>query len=247
MKKIVIVGAGFGGLSAAKALRHANAEVCVIDRANHNLFQPLLYQVATTVLSAAQIASPIRGLLKNQRNTTVILGEVSGINKDARFVYASNEDQNKRSSNSNDSPEGRLTDFRRYSSLIVTVNLVQKFDDSMGHFLFWQLWVRAVGCRHCLYDLDAQGGHNDGRCSIRRRLELRWQQVEQGEGGGGESWGLLTTVASELGSLQSFRPGGTEGVELWPSSMRPFAPCFGNDRRRTATRPRRALDQALSS
>jgi NADH dehydrogenase len=91
MKKIVIIGAGFGGLAAAKALKHANAEVCVIDRANHNLFQPLLYQVATTVLSPAQIASPIRGLLKNQRNTTVILGEVSGINKDARFVYASNE------------------------------------------------------------------------------------------------------------------------------------------------------------
>jgi NADH:ubiquinone reductase (H+-translocating) len=64
----------------------------VIDRANHNLFQPLLYQVATTVLSPSRVASPIRGLLKNQRNTTVILGEVSAINKGARFVYASNED-----------------------------------------------------------------------------------------------------------------------------------------------------------
>jgi NADH:quinone reductase (non-electrogenic) len=94
MKRIVIIGAGFAGLAAAKALRHANADVLVIDRSNHNLFQPLLYQVATTVLSPAQIASPIRGLLKNQRNTTVILGEVSAINKDARFVYASNEDHN---------------------------------------------------------------------------------------------------------------------------------------------------------
>jgi NADH dehydrogenase len=92
MKKIVIIGAGFGGLAAAKALRHASAEICVIDRANHNLFQPLLYQVATTVLSPAQIASPIRQLLKNQRNTTVLLGEVTGVNKDARFVYFSNED-----------------------------------------------------------------------------------------------------------------------------------------------------------
>ena len=91
MKKIVIIGAGFGGLAAAKALRHASAEICVIDRANHNLFQPLLYQVATTVLSPAQIASPIRQLLKNQRNTTVFLGEVTGINKDAKFVYADNE------------------------------------------------------------------------------------------------------------------------------------------------------------
>jgi NADPH-dependent 2,4-dienoyl-CoA reductase/sulfur reductase-like enzyme len=73
MKRIVIIGAGFGGL-AAKALRHAKAELWVIDRANHNLFQPLLYQVTTTVLSPAQIASPIRELVKNQRNATVFLG-----------------------------------------------------------------------------------------------------------------------------------------------------------------------------
>jgi NADH dehydrogenase len=91
MKRIVIIGAGFAGLAAAKALRHAKADVLVIDRSNHNLFQPLLYQVATTVLSPAQIASPIRGLLKNQRNTTVFLGEVNGINKDAKFVYARSE------------------------------------------------------------------------------------------------------------------------------------------------------------
>ena len=71
MKRIVIIGTGFAGLATAKALRHAKADVLVIDRTNHNLFQPLLYQVATTVLSPAQIASPIRGLLKNQRNTTV--------------------------------------------------------------------------------------------------------------------------------------------------------------------------------
>ena len=71
----------------------SDAEVFVIDRANHNLFQPLLYQVATTVLSPAQIASPIRGLLKNQRNTTVVLGEVGGVNKDAKCVYVSNQDQ----------------------------------------------------------------------------------------------------------------------------------------------------------
>src|SRR6201981_4251754 len=92
MKRIVIVGAGLAGLAAAKELRHSDAEVFVVDRANHNLFQPLLYQVATTVLSPAQIASPIRALLKNQRNATVFLGEVTGINKDAKFVYASNED-----------------------------------------------------------------------------------------------------------------------------------------------------------
>ncbi len=93
MNGIVIIGAGFGGLAAAKALRHAEAEIWVIDRANHNLFQPLLYQVSTTVLSPAQIASPIRGLLQKQRNTTVILGEVGGVNKDAKCVYVSNQEQ----------------------------------------------------------------------------------------------------------------------------------------------------------
>jgi NADH dehydrogenase len=64
----------------------------VIDRAHHNLSHPLLYQVATTVLWPAQIASTFRQLLKDQRNTTVLLGEVTGINKDAKFVYVSNED-----------------------------------------------------------------------------------------------------------------------------------------------------------
>src|SRR6202050_5415406 len=92
MKRIVIIGAGFAGLAAAKALRRANADAQVIDRSNHNLFQPLLYKVASTVISPAKIASLIRGLLKSQRNTTVFLGEVRGINKHAKFVYASNED-----------------------------------------------------------------------------------------------------------------------------------------------------------
>src|SRR5260370_35594205 len=87
MKRIVIVGAELAGLAAAKALRHSDAEVFVVDSANHNLLQPLLYQVATTVLSPAQIASPIRGLLESQRNTTVVLGgtlpyELPGLHAD---------------------------------------------------------------------------------------------------------------------------------------------------------------------
>jgi NADH dehydrogenase len=77
--RIIIVGGGFGGLAAAKALRNMPAEIILINRTNHNAFQPLLYQVATSVLSPAQIGSPIRGLLRNQKNTTVILGEVTGV------------------------------------------------------------------------------------------------------------------------------------------------------------------------
>lgn len=76
---VLIVGCGFGGLEAARALRHASVDVTVIDRSNHHLFQPLLYQVATGGLSAPSIAAPARSLFRRQRNATTLLGEVVGI------------------------------------------------------------------------------------------------------------------------------------------------------------------------
>ena len=91
--RVVIVGGGFGGLAAAKALRRTNAQVILIDRQNHHLFQPLLYQVATSVLSPGQIASPIRGILRKQRNTTVILGEVTGVDTGRRCVFVDSVDR----------------------------------------------------------------------------------------------------------------------------------------------------------
>jgi NADH dehydrogenase FAD-containing subunit len=86
LPRVVIVGAGFGGLSAARALRNAPVHVTVIDRRNYHLFQPLLYQVATAALSPADIAQPIRGILRRQRNTSVLLGRVTGIDVAAREV-----------------------------------------------------------------------------------------------------------------------------------------------------------------
>jgi NADH dehydrogenase len=91
--KIVIVGAGFGGLAAAKALKNTPAEITLIDRSNHHLFQPLLYQVATAVLTPSQIATPTRGILRKQKNTTVILGEVTGVDKDQNRVFVSDADR----------------------------------------------------------------------------------------------------------------------------------------------------------
>ena len=91
--RVVIVGGGFGGLGAAKALRKTGAQVILVDRQNHHLFQPLLYQVATSVLSPGQIASPIRGILRKQRNTTVILGEVTGVDSDRRRVFVDSVDR----------------------------------------------------------------------------------------------------------------------------------------------------------
>src|ERR1700690_88024 len=91
--RIVIVGGGFGGLAAAKALHNTDAQIFLIDRTNHHLFQPLLYQVATSVLSPGQIGTPIRGILRNQKNTTVILGEVSGVDKDRKSVFVGDADR----------------------------------------------------------------------------------------------------------------------------------------------------------
>src|ERR1700755_130291 len=86
--RVVIVGGGFGGLSVAKALAKAPFEITLIDRTNHHLFQPLLYQVATAGLSPADIASPIRHVLNNQPNAKVMLGAVSGVDLARREVIA---------------------------------------------------------------------------------------------------------------------------------------------------------------
>src|SRR6266849_8828587 len=86
MPRVVIVGGGFGGLHAARALSNAPVQVTVIDRNNHHLFQPLLYQVATAVLSPAEISAPIRSVLRKQKNTEVLLGEATGVDTQAKLV-----------------------------------------------------------------------------------------------------------------------------------------------------------------
>jgi NADH:ubiquinone reductase (H+-translocating) len=88
----VIVGGGFAGLATARALRNADAEVVLIDRRNHHIFQPLLYQVATAVLSPAEIAAPIRQLEVKQQNLNVILAEVTGVDVASRTIEASSPD-----------------------------------------------------------------------------------------------------------------------------------------------------------
>ncbi|HEX9179670.1 MAG TPA: NAD(P)/FAD-dependent oxidoreductase [Burkholderiales bacterium] len=88
LPRVVIVGAGFGGLACAARLAEARAAVTLIDRHNYHLFQPLLYQVATTALSPADIATPIRGLFREHFNTRVLLGEVTGVDPARREVLA---------------------------------------------------------------------------------------------------------------------------------------------------------------
>ena len=88
--RIVFVGGGFAGLTVAKAFRHTSAEILLIDRKNHHLFQPLLYQVATAGLSPADIATPIRSVLRGQENTQVMMVEVIGIDVQKKHVLTQN-------------------------------------------------------------------------------------------------------------------------------------------------------------
>ncbi|MEM7722958.1 MAG: NAD(P)/FAD-dependent oxidoreductase [Pseudomonadota bacterium] len=88
--KVVIIGAGFGGLSAAKALANVDVDIKLIDRRNYHLFQPLLYQVATADLSPADVAWPIRGIFSHQPNVSVALSEVQSIDRDAKVVHCDN-------------------------------------------------------------------------------------------------------------------------------------------------------------
>src|ERR1044072_5960280 len=84
--RVIIVGAGFGGLEAAKKLACEEVRVTVVDRTNHHLFQPLLYQVATAALSPADIAAPVRGILSECRNMEVILAEVQAVDVAAKKI-----------------------------------------------------------------------------------------------------------------------------------------------------------------
>jgi NADH dehydrogenase len=88
---VVIIGAGFGGLWAAKALKDAAVKITIIDQHNHHLFQPLLYQVATAALSPTDIATPIRHILRHQKNTTVILAEVTNIDPIQQLVFTNRQ------------------------------------------------------------------------------------------------------------------------------------------------------------
>ncbi|MBV9919128.1 MAG: NAD(P)/FAD-dependent oxidoreductase [Solirubrobacterales bacterium] len=113
--RVVIVGSGFGGLAAAKALRRAPVDVTVIDRTNHHLFQPLLYQMATGVIAEGDIAPPTRDILRHHANTSVLLGEVVDVDLDAREVTLETIGRNTRIA---------------YDSLIVAAGAEQSY---LGH------------------------------------------------------------------------------------------------------------------
>src|SRR5260370_30988557 len=103
--QVLVVGGGFGGVNVAKALAHADVDVTIADRTNHHLFQPLLYQVASGLLSEGLIAPPLRRVIKNQRNARTVQANVTDFDLDKHFVYGV-------------TPDGRKL-HRRYDTLVV--------------------------------------------------------------------------------------------------------------------------------
>jgi NADH dehydrogenase len=92
LPQVVVVGAGFGGLNVVRALKNTPCQIILVDRRNHHLFQPLLYQVASAALSPADIAAPVRSIVRQQHNVQVVLGEASSIDLDARTVLVGDDD-----------------------------------------------------------------------------------------------------------------------------------------------------------
>ena len=127
--RCVVVGGGFGGLFAVRMLKRAPVEVTLVDRANYHLFQPLLYQVATSILSEGQIAPPIRKLLRRQRNVTVGLAEVTGFDLEAKSVDA-------------ERPDGAAFSLP-YDSLIVAAGAGQSYFGH-GEFSRWAPGMKTI-------------------------------------------------------------------------------------------------------
>lgn len=92
-QKVVVIGGGFGGLHAVRALRNAPVDILLIDKSNHHLFQPLLYEVATAAISPGEIATPLREIIRHQENVTVVMGEVIQINKETKKITLSNQEE----------------------------------------------------------------------------------------------------------------------------------------------------------
>ena len=136
--RVVIIGAGFGGLEAAKHLGDGPAWVTVIDRTNYHLFQPLLYQVATAALSPADIAAPVRGILGKYENIEVMLAEVQAVDVEARLVRTA---------------EREMQEAERIENGLwrVPEGFDQRLDGSLG-------CLGAVGMAPHAVDDDEQGG-----------------------------------------------------------------------------------------
>ena len=161
--RIVIVGGGFGGIGAIKALRKTRAQVMLIDRTNHHLFQPLLYQVATSVLSPGNIGFPIRGLVGKQKNATVIMGEVTDVDVERHCVLVNSADR-----------KGLVT---AYDYLVLATGVTQSY---FGHDEFEEFapglksLADAIAIRNKILQAFEQAEAEEILAATRTSLRLCW-------------------------------------------------------------------------
>jgi NADH dehydrogenase len=215
--RVVIVGGGFAGLFLARALAGAPAQVTLIDRSNHHVFQPLLYQVATAGLSAPDVAAPIRKVVRRQRNTRVLLGEVADIDLPGRRVV--------------------LTDGAvEYDRLVLAVGMVP---DYFGH----EDWARhAPGLKDCDDALDIRRrillAYEAAERERSPERQLPWLTFAVIGGGptGVELAGALAEIARKTiaRDFRGFDPGDSRIVllEAGPRILPSFAPELSADARR---------------
>ena len=216
--RVAIVGGGFGGLFAARALRRVEVEVTVIDRTNHHLFQPLLYQVATGILSEGEIAPPIRDILRRQANARVLLGEVVDIDVARRLLLVDTLD--------------RRTAVP-YDSLIVAAGASQSY---FGHPEFA---VDAPGMKTIDHALELRGGSS---------APSRWRSTRatpsRGAAGSRSWWWVLGRRGwSSRGSSQSCRAARCAGTSD-TSTRRTRACCCWTQGPRSCPRSRRRSGSA---
>ena len=219
--RVVIIGSGFGGLAAARALDKADVDVTLVARTGHHLFQPLLYQVATGILSVGEIAPSTRLVLRDQQNATVALGEVDRIDVGARTVHAT---------------AGHVDFELEYDSLIVAAGANQSYFGN-DHFERWAPGMKSIDdaleLRSRIMGCFEQAEVTEDEAERRRLLTF----VVVGAGPTGvEMAGQIAELAQRTlkNSFRRIDPGRARIIliDAAPSVLPPFGPKLGNAARR---------------
>lgn len=222
---VVVIGSGFGGLSAVNSLRGEDVDITVIDRTNHHLFQPLLYQVATGLLAAGEIAPATRQVLKNQDNVSVVQGEVTNVNLEARTVTARH---------------GSISRVFEYDSLVVAAGAGQSYFGN-DHFAEFAPGMKSIDdameIRARIYDAFERAELTDDPEELRRLLTF----VIVGAGPTGvELAGQIAEMAHRTmkGAYRNFSPASATIMLLdgAPQVLPPFGKRLGRKAQRQLER-----------